>query len=348
MRKKILFVGGSLNQTTMMHKISIHLKDSYDCYFTPFFTDGYLEVLRKRGLLEFTILGGNFRKQTEEYLAANNLRVDYKGIDNTFDLMFLCTDLIIPKKVKAKKTILVQEGMTDPENIMFYLVKYLKFPRYLASTSVTGLSDRYNYFCVASEGYRDLFISKGVKQEKIIVTGIPNFDNSTSFLNNNLSIKNYALVATSDARETFKYEDRLSFLRKAISLSEGKQIVFKLHPNENIQRAIKEIKSLVPDAVIYTDTGINELVANCDILITQYSSVVYLGLALGKTVHSYFNIDMLKRLAPIQNNGSSARNIADIGRLVLENKFIPEDTYSPGSKNLSINNILNKTKIATN
>ena len=30
-------------------------------------------------------------------------------------------------------------------------------------------------FCVASEGYRDLFISKGVKPEKIYVTGIPNF-----------------------------------------------------------------------------------------------------------------------------------------------------------------------------
>jgi hypothetical protein len=52
------------------------------------------------------------------------------------------------------------------------------------------------------------------------------------------------------------------------------------------------------------------MIANCDILITQYSSVAYIGLALGKEVHSYFNIEELKRLMPIQNGGRSAENIA--------------------------------------
>jgi hypothetical protein len=47
----------------------------------------------------------------------------------------------------------------------------------LAGTAATGLSDAYHAFCVASEGYRDFFIRKGARPEKIIITGIPNFDN---------------------------------------------------------------------------------------------------------------------------------------------------------------------------
>jgi hypothetical protein len=54
--------------------------------------------------------------------------------------------------------VLIQEGMTDRETFMFHLVKWFRLPRYLASTSTNGLSDAYRYFCVASTGYRDLFI----------------------------------------------------------------------------------------------------------------------------------------------------------------------------------------------
>jgi hypothetical protein len=35
-------------------------------------------------------------------------------------------------------------------------------------------------------------------------------------------------------------------------------------------------------------------------------------------VHSYFDISELKRLAPIQNNGTSAKNIANICRAYIE------------------------------
>jgi hypothetical protein len=60
------------------------------------------------------------------------------------------------------------------------------------------------------------------------------------------------------------------------------------------------------------------MIANCCELITQYSTVVYVGLALGKKVHSYFDLDELKRLAPIQNGGTSAANIAKICRGILQ------------------------------
>ena len=63
---------------------------------------------------------------------------------------------------------LVQEGMTDPENFMYQVVKRVRvLPRWFASTAATGLSGYYDRFCVASEGYRDLFVGKGCDPSKI-------------------------------------------------------------------------------------------------------------------------------------------------------------------------------------
>lgn len=315
--KKILFIGGSLNQTTMMYKISQHLKD-YDCWFSPYYSDGFIGWVVNKGFLNFSILGGNFRKQTEKFLIDNKLNVDYKGSANDYDLVFTCADLIVPNNIRDKKLILVQEGMTDPENFMFYMVKYFNFPRWLASTSAMGMSNLYDIFCVASEGYKELFIKKGAKREKIIVTGIPNFDNAKQYLNNDFPHKNFVLVATSDMRETFKYENRKKFILDCVKIAKGKQIIFKLHPNENYERAKKEINKFAPGSLLYQDGNTNHMIANCDVLITKYSSVVYIGMALGKEVHSYFNLEDLKKLTPIQNNGTSAERIARIGRYFIE------------------------------
>lgn len=69
--------------------------------------------------------------------------------------------------------VLVQEGITDPESPVFHLVKRFRFlPLWLPGTSTTGLSDAYQAFCVTSEGYRDFFIRKGARPEKIVVGGI--------------------------------------------------------------------------------------------------------------------------------------------------------------------------------
>ena len=315
-KKKILFIGGSLNQTTMMHAISKHLPD-YDNYFTPHYADGILNWAAKKGWLDFTVLGGRHKYLSNTFLEENNCKIDYRGTEFYYDLVITGSDLIIQNNIKNKKILLVQEGMTDPENLMYHLVKKLKLPRFLASTSTTGLSNAYNLFCVASEGYKDLFIRKGVNAAKIRVTGIPNFDNVKQHLNNNFPYKNYALVATSDSRETLKYENRKQFIDSAISLADGKRLIFKLHPNENFERAIREINKYAPGSLVYIDKSINELIANCDILITKYSSVVYVGMALGKIVHSDFNMDFLRALTPIQNDGTSARAIASHAESLL-------------------------------
>ncbi len=320
---KILFICGSMNQTTMMHNISTHFSD-YDCYFTPYYSEGLIKALSNTTLLDFSLLGGQFRKRTIKYLQENNLKLDFEGKSNKYDLVFTCSDLIVPKNIKDKKVILVQEGMTDPENLIYHLVKRLKLPRWLASTSTTGLSDEYDKFCVASEGYKELFIKKGVKKEKIAVTGIPNFDNCKQYLNNNFPHKNFVLVATSDSRETYKFENRKKFIEEAKKIANGKQLIFKLHPNENVERATAEINLHAPGSIIYHQGNTEHMIANCDVLVTRYSSVVYVGLALGKKVYSKFNLNELKKLQPIQNNGTSSLNIANVARELLAKEKVTE------------------------
>ncbi len=331
-KKKVLFICGSINQTTMMHKISSYFTEC-DCYFTPYYGDRWINYLVSKGYGKFSILNGPFRWNTEKYLADNNLKMDYRGLSNNYDLVYTCADLIYPQNIRKKKVILVQEGMTDPETIMFYLVKYLKLYRWLASTSTMGMSNLYSYFCVASEGYKNFFINrKGVKPEKLIVTGIPNFDNVKQFLDNDFPYKNYALICTSDSRETYKIENRKKFIKESIALAKGKQLIFKLHPNELVERATREIKEIAPQAIVFSSGNTNHMIANCDILIAKYSSVAFVGLTLGKEVHSYFKIDELKELLPIQNNGTSAERIAQVGLHLIE---------SPNSKLEELNSSFN-------
>ncbi|MEW6196560.1 MAG: hypothetical protein AB1521_15535 [Bacteroidota bacterium] len=317
LKKKILFIGGSVNQTSMMHKISRNMPD-YDCWFSPYYGDGYIDFLAQHKMLDFTILGGEFKRLSLEYLNDNNLQIDYKGLINDYDLIFTGSDLIIPKNIRKRKIILVQEGMTDPENFLTFLVKYFNFPRWLASTSTTGMSNQYNLFCVASHGYKELFIKKGANPEKIIVTGIPNFDNTKEYLNNDFPYKNYVLVATSDSRETFKYENRKKFIKECLTIANGRQLIFKLHPNEKIDRAVREINKYAPGSIVFNNGNTNHMIANCDVLITKYSSVVYIGMALSKEVHSAFNFETLKKLTPLQNNGTSAERIARVATHLLE------------------------------
>ena len=308
----------------------MHFQNNFNCYFTPYYSDGIIDYFVKRGLLNFTVLGGVFRKATEDYLVLNQLKVDYKGLERSYDLVVTCSDLIIPKNIKGKKIVLVQEGMTDKENIFFYLAKHLKFPRWLASTSTTGMSDEYSAFCVASEGYKEHFIRKGCNPSKIFVTGIPNFDNCETYRTNKFSHKQYVLVCTSDSRETFKYENRKNFLKKALKIAGNRLVIFKLHPNENFEKAIIEIKRYAKGSMIFTEGDTNEMIANCDVLITRYSTVVYVGLALGKEVYSEFNLEVLKKMTPIQNGGMSAQNISTVCKKVLisEPEFYAEQKHS--------------------
>ncbi|MBK8164516.1 MAG: hypothetical protein IPK64_00980 [bacterium] len=317
MRKKALILGGSRNQTSMMHKIAQQLPE-FEHYYTPFYTDTVLRHLVDAGLADFTIMGGPMRRDTEKYLADNDLAVDLGGRARDYDLVLMGTDLLVPGNIRGARVVLVQEGMTDPEDRMYRLVRRLGLPRFLASTATTGLSNAYDLFCVASEGYRDLFIRKGVDARKLRVTGIPNFDNAAAFLDNDFPHRGYVLAATSDTRECFKRDRPREFYARCLRLAAGRPLFFKLHPNENVERSSREIRRICPEARIFAGGNTDHMIANCDVLVTQYSSVVYVGLALGKEVHSYFDGEELRRLCPLQNGGRSAANIAAQCRALLE------------------------------
>jgi hypothetical protein len=150
------------------------------------------------------------------------------------------------------------------------------------------------------------------------VTGIPNFDDAASFCDNDFPYKGYVLAATSCLRESLKYEDRKGFIRKALEIADGRQLIFKLHPNERVDRATREIREVAPDALILADGNTDHMIANCDVLITKYSSVVYPAVALGKEVHSDLDPEALGRLCPIQNGGTSGKKIAEVCMKRLE------------------------------
>lgn len=280
-----------------------------DAFFTPFFCGTAVTALRHLGLLENTIGGDKLRGRCLRYLEQHRLKVDLDGARADYDLIVACTDLALPKRVFRSPVVVVQEGILDPPGLGWELVR--RFPRslphWLAGTTATGLSGRYQRFCVASSGYRDLFVARGASAERIRVTGIPNFDDCESFRNNDFPHRDYVLVCSSDARETFKRHDRPAFIRKALKIARGRELFFKLHPNEHVARARREIERLAPRAVVFAEGPTNAMIANCSVLVTEWSSVAFVGLALGKEVHSSHPRAELERFLPEQNRSAAAR-----------------------------------------
>jgi hypothetical protein len=320
--KSILLIAGTALQTKAMLQIGAQLAD-HDCFYTPFYCDGHLLAASRKGWLDFTAVSGPLRERSMRLLREAGVNIDDRGEAREYDLVITCTDLIIQQNIKGKRIVLVQEGLTEPEGLLYLMVKHLGVPRVFANTAAFGLSDEYEVFCVASPGSRDLFLAKGVKPEKMVITGVPNFDNARVYRDNGFPHHDFVLVCTSNARETFKRDNRKRFIRKALAIADGRPVIFKLHPAERHERAIREIRSIVPDAHILTDGNTEHMIANCSVLVAQYSTVAFTGAALGKEVHSYIDPETLRRLLPLQNGGTSAANIAHVCRVCLDAAPVP-------------------------
>ncbi len=325
-RPRILFIGGTINHTTQVRQIAAELPECEQA-FTWYYGDGFLELSRRLGWMESTAMGDKLRARCLAHLREHGAPLDLGGTRGPYDLVITCSDLVMPRNLRGRPVVLVQEGMTDPEDLIFRLVRAFRLPPWITATSsATGLSHAYDRFCVASRGYRDLFVRKGVPAEKIVVTGIPNFDNCDRFLQNDFPHRDYLLVCSSDIRETARWENRPAFIRKVLAIAGGRPIIWKLHPNENAARARAELGSLAPQALVFDTGSAEEMIANCDVLVTQFSSTAYVGLALGKEVHSYFDVDELRRLCPVQNGRTSAKRIANVCRQLLG---LPETARLP-------------------
>jgi len=319
--QKILFITGSVNQTSQMHQIAAELPE-FDCWFSQLFTDNAILnfLINNTTLLNGTVLSNYYRTNSEKYLHQHGLQIDYGAKLNQYDLVVFCSDILVPVRMRATKTIWVQEGMVDKYTLMSTLVKKLKLPSFLCgNTSLNGSSNVCDIYCTASEGYKQYFVKNGTESHKIAVTGMPNYDNLQQFLDNDFPHHNYVMVATTDMRETYRFENRPAFIKNAVKIAAGRPLLFKLHPNENAERAEREIRRYAPaGTMIYKTGNTNHMIANCCELITQYSTVVYTGIALGKKVHSWFNVDELMKLAPNQNGGVSANKIAQICRAYIK------------------------------
>ena len=310
-----------MNQTTQLHEVARHLTE-YEQAFTPFYCEGVLEAMRRLKMLEFTIIGDKLARRCRQYLETQQLTVDYQGRRGAYDLVITCSDVLVQGNIRDRRIVLVQEGITDPEDRSFRLVQRHRWlPRWIAGTAATGLSDAYCAFCVASDGYRDFFVRKGTEAEKIVVTGIPNFDNCERYRHNAFPHRHYVLVCTSPLREIFRGEDRKSFILGACRIANGRPMIFKFHPNEDFARAEHEVNRYAPGARTFRSGSTEEMIANCDVLITRYSSTVFVGLALGKETYSDYPMDELRKLLPVQNN-SAALNIANVCRRVMKDRAL--------------------------
>lgn len=314
------------------------LLPGYDCWFSQVFSDtnlsGFLE--KYTTVMDGTVMSEQYRESTEKYLREYGLQIDYKAVKNKYDLVVFCSDMVVPPSLRKTKTIWVQEGMIDKMTVVSRMVKALGLPIWLAgNTSLNGSTNICDLYCAASPGYKKALSQMGAQTERVIVTGIPNYDNLVQHVNNNFPHRDYVMVATTDMRETLRYENRPAFIKEAVRIANGRRLLFKLHPNENFLRAAGEIKKYAPAGTLIYYTGhTNEMIANCCELITQYSTVVYTGIALGKKVHSWFDLEKLYKLMPIQNQGNSAQNIAGICRAYIEfkgsrNEFLKTFNYQP-------------------
>ncbi len=332
---RVLFVGGSPNQTGQMLQLARALPE-VEAWFTPYYSDSIEHlVLTKGGATEPAINGYKRRGLCADTLNALGLRIDLGAERNDYDLWVCPNDAVVPRNLRKTPMVLVQEGIMEQPNWRTWVWRYTRLmPRPLATTAVFGLTRRYEKFCVASEGYRKQFLAEGLPAEKLVVTGIPNFDDFARFRDNDFPHHGYVLVCTSDGRETMMAVDRPALLKRSVQIAAGRQLIFKLHPNENAERATREILALAPKALVFADGNAEEMVANCAVLITEHSSLTFCGLALGKEVHTNLPLEQIAALLPIQN-GRAAEEIADVIRGVLRARGRPAAEVGTGAQRIA-------------
>src|SRR5262247_260706 len=109
-----------------MHQIVRHLPE-YEHAYTPYYVDGLLEGLRRLHLLEFTIVGYKLRRRCVDYLRRHRLPLDEHGARGGYDLVVTCSDLVMPRNIRDRRVVVVQEGILDPPGLPLDLCR--RFPR---------------------------------------------------------------------------------------------------------------------------------------------------------------------------------------------------------------------------
>jgi len=321
-KTKCLFVCLTAYNTTILKHVADELKD-WDCWFTPIFynDDIVVKIAKIFGVFKRAL---ESQKKTIEKMHQLCVNIDFEA-KQTYDIIVLGNDFYIPEKLnRFQPKVLVQEGWLWPYGIKRWLVANTFLPVIFAGASGSGLSKSYEFYCVASDKYKELGIKSGIPKEKIKVTGLPTLDSLLStYKQNNISKQRdeFVLLTTHPGREYFEGENRKKLLLKTRKIANKRPIIVKLHPNENINRAKKEISFWLPEAKVLINNDVNQLIADCSVLITTYSTTIYYALLLGKEVYCDYPIEKVKEFLPIQN-GVSAKKIADICREAISKNII--------------------------
>ncbi len=320
-RVRCLFVCTTKYNASVLKLVANELPD-WDCYFTPTYSTPTVtyRFLRRTRLIDRTPLSNEFQARVLTGMQGLGLRLD---LDRTrrYDLIVLGNDFFIPQNLRHfRPKVLVQEGWVWPFSWRRRIGRALHIPPLLIGANGAGLSGCYDYFCVASTGYRDLFSRSGVHHERMIVTGLPLLDNIVTDLapmRDASSESHFVLLATHPGREYFEGEKRRNLLLKTRRIARGRPIVVKFHPHEDTDRAAKEVRSWMPEATISTEPDIRRLISNCSELVTTYSTVIFYALALNKPVHCSYPIRKVTQLVPEQNH-EAAQRIASVCRTAHE------------------------------
>jgi hypothetical protein len=134
-KRKVLLVGGTVNQIKMMHRIAEQL-DHARCTFTPFYHLGrpHFALAERLGLLRYT-LGKPIQRQVRAYLRRHNLSLDYQGRNGPYALVSLGTVTYIPHNLKPYPKVLVQEGLVYAEGDIAPMTA--RFTHFVTTTSTT-------------------------------------------------------------------------------------------------------------------------------------------------------------------------------------------------------------------
>ena len=316
--KKILFIGSTIRQTWALHEISKHLETAYQCYFTPYYADGLVDVFRRFGWLESTILGESHQKATLNYIKKYNLKLDHRGNDHDYDLVVTGSDLVVQNNIRGKKLLLVQEEITVPDTPFTQLVEWLTVPRLLANTSANGLSDRYDIFCVASQGYADRYVRKGLNPEKIKVTGIPRYASLQDARHETTVDRGVVHFATTPLSEPLKPKVRKAYLKEATQIADGRKIRIKLLPKGHVRRAKRQLRKIFPLVPIVVGDNLNQHFAR-----SRESICVLTAFTMAEKLHIFSDAQDVLSLMQVEQQIDSAEKIAKICRHLL-NTPLPE------------------------
>jgi len=92
-----------------------------------------------------------------------------------------------------------------------------------------------------------------------------------------------------------------------------------------------------PGAMVFATGSAEQMIANCDVLITRFSSTAFVGLALGKETYSDYSMDEMRRLmagsARLGGPHTSRMSAAGFSKRTSESKILPwrhpSDTLFP-------------------